>query len=103
MGVAMLFLTRWFGVTGTDAERSLDTERACIEEITQKVLLMQSNAASQQHRPIGRGTHVKGTSARAKFEVFDVTAGRDAGLAKRLAKGIFAKPGIYPATIRFGN
>ena len=40
---------------------------------------------------------------RAEFEVFDVTIGRDPGLAARLAKGIFAKPGIYPAIVRFGN
>jgi hypothetical protein len=33
----------------------------------------------------------------------DVTIGRDPVLAARLAKGIFAKPGVYPATVRFGN
>ena len=33
---------------------------------------MQANAAAEQHRPLGRGTHVKGTCARARFEVFDV-------------------------------
>src|SRR5208283_5475137 len=103
MGVAMLFLTRWFGVTGSDAERNLGAEQACIEKITEKVLLLQAKAASEQHRPLRRGTHAKGTSARAQFEVFDVTAGRDPLLAARLARGIFAKPGIYPATVRFGN
>ena len=41
--------------------------------------------------------------ARAQFEVFDVIAGRDRGLAARLARGIFAKPGVYPAIVRFGN
>ena len=41
--------------------------------------------------------------ARAQFEVFDVTVGRDPALAARLAKGIFAKPGVYPAIVRFGN
>jgi catalase len=99
----MLFVTRMFGVTGSDAERDLAAERACIEEIVEKVLLLQSKSASEQHRPVGRGTHVKGTSARAQFEVFDVSAGRDPELAKRLAKGIFATPGIYPAVVRFGN
>ena len=64
---------------------------------------MQANAAAKQHRPLGRGTHAKGVCARAQFEVFDVTAGRDRELAERLAKGIFAKPGIYPAIVRFGN
>jgi hypothetical protein len=99
----MLFLTRMFGVTGSDAERDLGAEHTCIEEITEKVLLLQAKAASEQHRPLGRGTHVKGTSARARFEVFGVTAGRDRSLGARLAKGIFAKPGVYPAIVRFAN
>jgi catalase len=99
----MLFLTRCFGVTGSDAERDLVAEESTIEEIVQKVLLMQSKAAAEQHRALGRGTHAKGTSARAQFEVFDVAAGRDPALAARLAKGIFAKPGIYPAIVRFAN
>jgi len=99
----MLFLTRWFGVTGSDAERDLAREQSDIEEIVEKSLLMQANAAAKQHRPLGRGTHAKGVSARAQFEVFDVTVGRDRGLAVRLAKGIFATPGIYPAIVRFAN
>ncbi len=99
----MLFLTRWFGVTGRDAERNLGAEQACIEEIVEKSLLLQPKAAAQQHRPLGRGTHVKGVCARAQFEVFDVTVGRDRGLGARLARGMFAKPGVYPAVVRFGN
>jgi hypothetical protein len=99
----MLFLTRWFGVTGSDAERDLGAEQACIEEIVKEVLLLQANAAAQQNRPLGRGTHVKGISAQAQFEVFDVTVGRDPALAARLARGIFATPGVYPATVRFAN
>jgi hypothetical protein len=99
----MLFLTRMFGVTRSDAERDLASERACIEAITNKVLQMQAKAANEQHLPLRRGTHAKGTSARAQFEVFDVRVGRDPALAARLAKGIFAKPGVYPAIVRFGN
>jgi hypothetical protein len=99
----MLFLTRMFGVTGSDAERNFSTEKVVIEEIVEKVLLMQKNAAAQQKRPLGRGTHAKGTSACAHFEVFDVTAGREPRLGTRLAKGIFAKSGVYPAIVRFGN
>src|SRR5208283_6085720 len=99
----MLFLTRRFGVTVNDAERSLDRERADIQEIVEHVLLMQAKSATQQRRPLGRGTHVKGTSARAQFEVFDVTAGRDPALGARLAKGMFVKPGVYPAIVRFAN
>jgi hypothetical protein len=99
----MLFLTRHFGVTGTDTERDLGAEEAYIEEITQRVLLLQANSAAKQNRPLGRGTHVKGVCAKAVFEVFDLTVGRDPQLAARLAKGIFAKPGVYPAVVRFGN
>ena len=99
----MLFLTRLFGVTGSDAERNLVAEPSLINEIVEKVLLLQANSAAQQKRPLGRGTHVKGTTARAQFEVFDINTGRETVLAARLAKGIFAKPGIYPAIVRFGN
>ena len=99
----MLFLTRCFGVTGSDAERSVSGEQAVIEAITERVLMMQAKAAAQQHRPLRRGTHAKGICVQGQFEVFDVTVGRDPALAARLAKGIFAKPGVYPATVRFAN
>ena len=99
----MLFLTRRLGVTGSDAERDLIGEAGYIREITDKILLMQANAAAKQHCPLARGTHAKGVCARAQFEVFDVRDGRDPKLAARLAKGIFARPGSYPATIRFAN
>jgi hypothetical protein len=94
-------LSRWFGVTFTDAERDLGTEAACHEEIVEKVLLLQSIAAAKG--PLRRGTHAKGVTVRGQFEVFDVTASENPALAARLAKGIFATPGSYPATIRFAN
>ncbi|HMH11620.1 MAG TPA: hypothetical protein VK578_00805 [Edaphobacter sp.] len=99
----MLLLTRWFGVTGSDADRSRAREQADIEEITATSLLLQANSAAKQHRPLARGTHAKGVCVRAKFEIFDVTDGRNPEFAARLAKGIFATPGIYPAVVRFGN
>jgi hypothetical protein len=99
----VLFLTRLFGVTASDADRDFGAEQACIEKIVEKSLALQSNSAAQQHRRLGRGTHVKGTAARAEFEVYDVRAGRDVHLATRLARGIFATPGVYPATVRFAN
>jgi hypothetical protein len=99
----MLFLTKWFGVTASDSERNPAKEQADIEEIVRTTLLVQANAAAQQHRPLARGTHAKGVCARAQFEVFDVTTGREPGLAARLAKGIFATPGVYPAIVRCGN
>jgi hypothetical protein len=92
-----------FGVTASDADRDPGAEQACIDQIVEKSLMLQSNSAAQQHRRLGRGTHAKGTAARAEFEVYDVKAGRDAQLAARLAKGIFATPGVYPAIVRFAN
>jgi len=99
----MLFLTRYFGVTGSDAERDSGDEQAIIDEITERVLLLQAKSAAQQNRPLGRGTHPKGICVRAEFEVFDVTVGLDSALGSRLAKGIFATPGVFPAVVRFGN
>jgi hypothetical protein len=99
----MLFVTRWFGVTGSDAERDRIREQSVIEEIVQKSLLLQKLSADKQHRGLARGTHAKGVCVRAQFEVLDVSIGRDRGLAERLAKGLFKSPGIYPAIVRFGN
>ncbi len=99
----MLFLTRWFGVTGSDADRNLAREPADIEEITRTSLLLQANSAAKQHRPLARGTHAKGVCVLAQFKVFDVVQSRGPALASRLAKGMFANPGIYPAIVRFGN
>lgn len=96
-------VTRLFGVTFSEADRNRQAEAAVTEEIVKTVLLMQSNAAAKQNRPLGRGTHVKGVTARAVFEVFGAVAGRDKALAARLAQGIFATPGAYPAIVRFAN
>src|SRR6266704_2504822 len=98
----MMALTRWFGVTENDAERCPAREKADIDEIAEKSLLMQKNAATAQHRSLCRGTHASGVCVRAEFEIFDVTK-RTPELAARLAKGIFAKPGVYPAVVRFAN
>jgi hypothetical protein len=99
----MPVLTKLFGLTTNDFERNLAAEPAVISEISEKILLMQANAAAQQHRPICRGTHAKGVCARAQFEVLDVSVGRDPALAARLARGIYARPGTYPAIVRFAN
>src|SRR5258708_5139700 len=98
-----MVLTRWFGVTVSDADRRVATEKSDIEEITERSLLMQTNAAKAQHRSLCRGTHASGVCVRAQFEIFDVAAKRPPELATRLAKGIFAKPGVYPAVVRFAN
>src|SRR6266705_2764649 len=99
----MVFLTRWLGVTESDTDRDPAREKADIEAIVEKSLLMQANAAAKQQRSLCRGTHAKGVCARARFEVFDVTLGRESALATRLAQGIFARPGVYPAVVRFAN
>ena len=95
--------TRWFGVTTDAAQRDPAREVADIREIAERSVLMQSNAAKEQHRALLRGTHAKGVCARAEFEVYDLAAGKDAALASRLARGIFARPGVYPAVVRFAN
>jgi hypothetical protein len=99
----MLFLTKYFGVTGSDDERNLGAEQICHEEIVDKVLLLQANAAAKAHGPLSRGTHAKGVTVRAQFEVLDVTTGRAGLLADRLAQGMFATPAVYPAIVRFAN
>src|SRR5437879_4223499 len=99
----MMSLTRWFGVTESDADRDPAREQADIEAITEKSLLMQANAADKQHRSMCRGTHASGVSVRAQFEIFDLTVVHAPELAARLARGIFAKPRVYPAVVRFAN
>jgi hypothetical protein len=99
----MLFVTRWFGVTGCDADRDPVREKSDIEQIVERSLLLQTVAAAKERRPLERGTHAKGVCVRGQFEVLDVASGRESALAARLAKGIFAKPGTYPAIVRFGN
>jgi hypothetical protein len=99
----MVLPTTWFGVTENAAQRNLAAESAGIDVIVEKVLMMQAQAAAKDKQPLARGTHAKGTCARAQFEVFDVAEGRDPALAARLARGVFASPGVYPATVRFAN
>ena len=87
-----------------DFERKLPTEQADIADITAGILAVQARFARQQKRPLGRGTHTKGVCVRATFEVFDLAATvKDPALAARLGRGLFAKPGVYPATVRFAN
>lgn len=99
----MVSLTRWFGVTESEADRNPAREQADIAAITEKSLLMQADAAAKQHRSLCRGTHASGVCVRAQFEISDVGVGRTPELAARLAKGIFGKSGVYPATVRFAN
>jgi len=85
-------------------ERKLPMEELDAAEILRGILKVQAEFAAAQNRPPGRGTHTKGVCARATLEVFDLSQKYpDTELAKRLAHGIFAKPGVYQATVRFAN
>lgn len=85
-------------------ERRSPTEAADVDEIVRGMLAIQAQAAASGKRPLSRGTHAKGICVRAEFEVFDLPqAIGDPALASRLALGIFARPGIYQATVRFAN
>ena len=82
-------------------ERNPAAEEAEIAEMVRGFLALQARTATEENRPLGRGAHAKGVCVRAVFEVLDVAEGRDPALAARLAKGIYARPGSYPATVRF--
>jgi hypothetical protein len=98
---AGIFVASWFLPQG---EAARTTETADIALLTQNILTLQRMSAEKQNRPLGRGTHTKGIAVRAEFEVFDVyRTTPDRALASRLACGLFAKPGIYNATVRFAN
>ena len=85
-------------------ERKSPTEAADIDEITRGMLALQARVAASAKRPLARGTHAKGICVRAEFEVFDVRRlSGDPAQAERLARGIFAVPGVYPAIVRFAN
>jgi hypothetical protein len=79
------------------------TEEAEIAEIVRGLLALQARTAVEENRALRRGVHAKGVCVRGVFEVLDVAEGRDPALAARLAKGIYARPGSYPATVRFSN
>ena len=89
-------------LTGKPLGGKLAIEDAQIAEIVQGFLALQTRAAGPDGH-LRRATHAKGVCARARFEVFAVTASSDHALGARLAKGIFARPGLYPATVRLSN
>jgi hypothetical protein len=90
--------------THSGFERPPADEASSIAAIVRGILTIQTRYASQQQRPPGRGTHTKGVCVGATFEVFDLgTTIGDTALAGRLARGLYARPGVYPATVRFAN
>ena len=102
-------MTRTMAMVSTDRarvqfERPRSTEADDIRQIVRGILTLQARFAKAEHGPLQRGTHAKGICARAVFEVLDVRRTvRDPRLAARLARGLFAQPGAYPATVRFAN
>ena len=85
-------------------EQRLPTEAADIGEIVRGMRAIQAQAAADGNRPLSRGTHAKGICVRAEFEVLDIKRMPvDPATGARLANGIFAAPGVYPATVRFAN
>src|SRR5262245_51082043 len=85
-------------------ERRLPHEADDIAAIIRGILAIQAKFAHAQHRALGRGTHTKGICVGGTFEVFDLsTTIPDKVLAARLARGLYAKPGVYPAIVRFAN
>ena len=91
-------------VIDTPFEEKLPTEDVDIADIVKGILAIQAMSAARQKRPLARGTHTKGVCVRATFEVLDLARTvRDSAIVKRLARGIFAKPGVYGAVVRFAN
>lgn len=87
-----------------DFERKPAGEAADIAEIVRDILIVQARFAQQEQTAPMRGTHAKGIAVRAELEVLDArTPPRDPALAARLARGLFARPGVYPAVVRFAN
>jgi hypothetical protein len=66
-------------------------------------LAQQSRTAADQSRPLCRGTHAKGICVGAIFEVPDLANAHGPALSRRLAQGLFGRPGRYPSVVRFAN
>jgi hypothetical protein len=91
-------------VLDVNFEEKLPTEDVDIADIVKGILANQEKTAARQKRPLARGTHAKGVCVRATFEVFDLTSTvGEPAMVERLRRGIFAKPGVYGATVRFAN
>ena len=100
--VLFVALGTWWAAPNAKSNRK--TEAADTTELLNNMLVIQAKFAAEQHRPLARGTHAKGTCVGGRFEVFDVRkAAETPALADRLAKGIYARPATYPASVRFAN
>jgi hypothetical protein len=103
-GLVLLLVALLVWATIPNLEHISPSEPADIATIVDGILKLQARDAAAQNRPLARGTHAKGVCARAEFEVLDVMSTvADRTLAARLARGLYATPGRYPATLRFAN
>ena len=103
-GLVLVLVALLVWMTIPSLERVSPSEPADIATIKDGILKLQARDAVLQNRPLARGTHAKGACARAEFEVLDVMSTvADRTLAARLARGLYATPGRYPATLRFAN
>ena len=84
-------------------ERRPVTEDQEIAEIVRGFHAVQLRTAVEENRPMRRGTHAKGVCVGAVFDVLDAPERRDPALGSRLARGHYARPGSYPAIVRFAN
>lgn len=88
--------------TGTQAG-----EQALIDELVEKIGLLQYANRDPQTGRLHRGTHAKGVLCRnAEFEVFDVAAanpGIPEDMVGELRLGLYRSPGRYGAWARFAN
>ncbi len=102
--IAAIVLAALAWLSAPDLEAISRTEPADIQAIVDGILTIQTRDAASQHRPLARGTHAKGICAIGQFEVNDVIATMpDRALATRLARGLYATPAKYSATVRFAN
>ncbi len=100
--LALLVTLAW--LSRPAAQQARGSEAADIAAIVDGILKLQAQQAASGHRPLARGTHAKGVCAAADLEVLDVkTTVPDPATAARLARGLFATAGTYPATVRFAN
>ena len=91
-------------LSAPDLEAISRTESSDIQAIVSGILTLQARDAATQHRALARGTHAKGICALAEFEVHDLLATvPNRALATRLARGLYAAPAKYSATVRFAN
>ena len=103
-GLVLVLVATLVWMTIPSLERVSPSEPADIATIRDGILKVQAGDAAKQNRRLARGTHAKGVCARAEFEVLDVMSTvADRALAARLARGLYATPGRYPATLRFAN